>query len=358
MATNETGQVEWDAANCLRVDHATVEAVDALRAAGVRPVLLKGPVIAQWLYADDPSQRAYNDTDLLVAPDDLAPAAEVLDGLGYRPVSASGLRFRHQVPRHARCWFRDRDRAAIDLHRTIHGTERLDPALVWGAAVEQPETVDVLGTRMEVPGEPFRLLHLVLHIRPKDHPGSRAWTDLERAVEVVPDDRWRGAVRLAERLGVAGSTGPLLRLSDRGGELADRLGFLADGRRISGSSTAVTGRRPPGSPRTSSRSPGQIGSASRSSGSRRRPIMCAVGGRSQRPGRPVWRSSTSPDSCWFPGERSRCCAPPAPGPAGEGPCRATADLTADDSAHSARRPVARSLVIPWRRTASVLDTSS
>ena len=57
MATHETGQVEWDAANCLRVDHATVEAVDALRAAGVRPVLLKGPVIAQWLYADDPSQR-------------------------------------------------------------------------------------------------------------------------------------------------------------------------------------------------------------------------------------------------------------------------------------------------------------
>ncbi len=225
MATNETGQVEWDAANCLRVDHATVEAVDALRAAGVRPVLQKGPVIAQWLYADDPSQRAYNDTDLLVAPDDLAPAAEVLDGLGYRPVAASGLRFRHQVPRQARCWFRDRDRAAIDLHRTIHGTERLDPALVWGAAVEQPETVDVLGTRMEVPGEPFRLLHLVLHIRPKDHPGSRAWTDLERAVDVISDDRWRGAVRLAERLGVAGSTGPLLRLSDRGGELADRLGL-------------------------------------------------------------------------------------------------------------------------------------
>lgn len=220
-----TREIEWDAANCLRVDHATVEAVDALRAAGVRPVLLKGPVIASWLYPKDPSRRAYNDADLLVAPNEYPAARDVLAGLGYRPVPASGLRFRHGVTRHAECWFRERDIAAIDLHRTIHGTERFDPGTVWAAATNETETIDVLGVPIDTPGEAFRLLHLVLHLRPKDRPGSRAWTDLQRAIVTIPEERWKRAAQLAAALGVDDQVGALLRLIPAGESLADHLGL-------------------------------------------------------------------------------------------------------------------------------------
>lgn len=220
-----TREIEWDAANCLRVDHATVEAVEEMLRAGVRPVLLKGPVVANWLYSRDPSRRAYNDADLLVAPNEYAAARNVLAGLGYRPVPASGLRFRHGVTRHAECWFRDRDIAAIDLHRTIHGTERLDPGAVWAAATNEAGTVDVLGIPIDTPGEAFRLLHLVLHIRPKDRPGSRAWIDLQRAIATIPEERWESAARLATDLGVHDLVGALLRLIPGGESLADRLGL-------------------------------------------------------------------------------------------------------------------------------------
>lgn len=214
-----------DAANCLRIDVAAVEAVVALRSAGVRPLLLKGPVIATWLWPDEAWCRSYNDTDLLVAPDQLSAAAEVLSGLGYRRIPPSGLTFRHGPPKHAECWFRERDVMAVDLHRTIHGTETLDPSRVWEAAIQQAESIDLLGVSAETPGEAFRLLHLVLHVRPKDGPGTRAWIDLDRAIKTIPLARWRSAVLIADQLGLVGSVGPLLRRSEHGPELADSLGL-------------------------------------------------------------------------------------------------------------------------------------
>src|SRR4051812_37401731 len=95
------GEIEWPAANCLRVDHATVEAVCALRERGVRPILLKGPAVAEWLYAGNPAQRPYNDADLLVAPEPLAVSAVVLTGLGYRCALPFERRLPHGRPRHA-----------------------------------------------------------------------------------------------------------------------------------------------------------------------------------------------------------------------------------------------------------------
>ena len=55
------------AANALLLDLAAARASAALRDAGIRAILLKGPVIARWLY-DDGSERNYGDVDLLVAP--------------------------------------------------------------------------------------------------------------------------------------------------------------------------------------------------------------------------------------------------------------------------------------------------
>ena len=97
--------VENPAANCLRIDVATVEAVRAMREAGVRPLLLKGPVIATWLYADDPARRPYRDVDLLVAVEQFDAARSVLGRLGYRFVSIPRWLHHGYLP-HAECWVR------------------------------------------------------------------------------------------------------------------------------------------------------------------------------------------------------------------------------------------------------------
>lgn len=58
-------------------------AVEALHASGVASVLLKGTALAYSLYPS-PALRFRGDSDLLIAPGDLAAAREVLAGLGWR----------------------------------------------------------------------------------------------------------------------------------------------------------------------------------------------------------------------------------------------------------------------------------
>ena len=72
------------AARTLGVDALAAETIEALRAAGVRSILLKGPALAGWLYGDG-ALREYGDCDLLVDPADTDRAAVVLRELGFRP---------------------------------------------------------------------------------------------------------------------------------------------------------------------------------------------------------------------------------------------------------------------------------
>ena len=55
----------------------------AMRAAGVRPLLMKGAALA-YLHYPEPSLRPRYDTDLLVHPDDRGEVAETMRELGYR----------------------------------------------------------------------------------------------------------------------------------------------------------------------------------------------------------------------------------------------------------------------------------
>ena len=66
----------------LAVDAVTAEVVTALRDAGIRPLLLKGPSIAGWLYGDG-AARPYGDSDLLVSPGSYRPAENALRALGF-----------------------------------------------------------------------------------------------------------------------------------------------------------------------------------------------------------------------------------------------------------------------------------
>src|SRR3954454_817802 len=95
-------------AHALGRDLATAEAVEALRGVGVRSIVLKGPSIARWLY-DDGSPRPYGDSDLLVSPERLGPAASALESIEYSLVLDD--RLAPSGDAHHLMWERDRDGA-------------------------------------------------------------------------------------------------------------------------------------------------------------------------------------------------------------------------------------------------------
>jgi hypothetical protein len=203
------------AAVALAMDVAALEIVELLGRGGLRSILLKGPALARWLY-DDPSERRYNDIDLLVE------AARFRDA--ERALAAAGFRFADHGE-HAHAWIRN-DGASVDLHYTFSGV-RASPDLVWDALVQRTEPLAVSGGTIETLDAPGRALIVALHAA---HHGIRAdkpYRDLLRAVERVEPRTWKEALELAERLDALPSFAAGLRLAPEGAGVADALG-LAD----------------------------------------------------------------------------------------------------------------------------------
>jgi hypothetical protein len=109
-----------------------------LAEAGIRSTALKGPLLGEAIYGD-PGRRLSSDIDLLVAPEQLQTAVEVVRGLGYGVptdyVQACGLPLLHFVLIHERG-----ELPPVELHWRVHWYER-------SFACERllPPTVDPLG---------------------------------------------------------------------------------------------------------------------------------------------------------------------------------------------------------------------
>ncbi|MCW2249594.1 hypothetical protein M2352_005277 [Azospirillum fermentarium] len=101
----------------LTLTAAAVQAVTACRAVGIRSLLLKGPAHST-LFFGRLDSRWYRDIDLLVQPEDLAVALQVLTGLGYATVGNEGG---------AATLHRQQDNATIELHSALDIDERLLP---------------------------------------------------------------------------------------------------------------------------------------------------------------------------------------------------------------------------------------
>ena len=204
----------------LRVDSWTADVVTALRSEQIEPILLKGPAIGRWLYADDPSSRPYADVDLLVSPASQSSAQAILVGLGYElqdgPMPSGD-------EQHARTFERSSDGATVDLHRVLHGMQGLAPQLVWPAVSADTETLTVANVEVTVPSVVVRTLHLALHISPANGPGSKAWNDLRRGLDVVDAKTWDLAGQLARSLGIAHEVGYRLSLMPEAAPLLSRL---------------------------------------------------------------------------------------------------------------------------------------
>lgn len=130
---------------------ALAEAVAALAAVGVTPILLKGIAYAGTLYAD-PAERPMSDIDLLVPAGAIDQAGAELRRLGYWHAGGEHQR----SPRHHALTYKRRD-GSIDLHRHISqaGRTRIELEAVWREAVP----AHVAGARRPSPDHEY-LLHV------------------------------------------------------------------------------------------------------------------------------------------------------------------------------------------------------
>jgi Uncharacterised nucleotidyltransferase len=221
-STDDVERLPWDlfraAVLGLAIDRATAEAVVALRDAGIRAILLKGPSFDAWLYDRD-EPRKYVDIDLLVAGADEQRAERVLEALGYRQRAG---REPETVVEHAKVWVRSRDAMNVDLHRTLIGVnpKGIDP---WEVLAADTDSMQVGGTAVEILSEPARAFHVALHAALPGLNSEKPLVDLSRALERLPISTWEAAAPLAERLGAEAAFATGLRLLPAGADLAAKL---------------------------------------------------------------------------------------------------------------------------------------
>jgi Uncharacterised nucleotidyltransferase len=133
----------------------------ALQPAGIPVILLKGLHLAKWVYPEI-ALRPMGDIDLLLHTDDLARAASILQGLGYRFIRA--FKLEREVHKHQhipRLW--QPGKAVVELHwhiATPGSPLTVDLEGLWRRA----EPVEVAGASALVLSPEDLLLHINYHL--------------------------------------------------------------------------------------------------------------------------------------------------------------------------------------------------
>jgi hypothetical protein len=216
-----------------RLDEAAAETVSSLEAAGIEPLLLKGPALARLLYRPG-EHRSYSDVDLMVAPADLPQARAVLAELGFTNSSDWFNRFTAEAAPetlHGELWARTRklEPVLVDLHWKLEGCE-LAPDLAWERLASHRTAIEVGGRQVAVLDRDALALHVALHAAQHGPGHTRTAADLTRAVERWGPAVWRAAAELAEDLQGTPAFAAGLCLNPAGRELADDLGLPDTGR--------------------------------------------------------------------------------------------------------------------------------
>ena len=212
-------------ARTLAVDALAAEAIVALRDAGVRSILLKGPALARWLYGDG-ALREYDDCDLLVDPRDVKVAGEALARLGFAPLlERSDAYTTTMAPPHAECWTRGAHREQmVDLHVSLFGAHAHDED-VWDELSDGTEPALLAGVSAEVLDAPRRAVMVALHAAANGGAAERSLEDLRRALALASDELWHEAAHVAASIGALESFAAGLRLLPEGREVASWLGL-------------------------------------------------------------------------------------------------------------------------------------
>lgn len=209
------------AARTLKVDRVSGEVIAALEKAGIPCVLLKGPVLAAWLY-DDGTPRMYSDTDVLVPHEKRSAAIATLESLGFEDYSPSGIP--EDRPLHALTFVRPGDRAHLDLHTTLRGVGA-SSAAAWREFSSSSEVFRVGGLDVRIPSRRALALHVVLHAAQHGALEPRPMEDLRRALERVDRADWEGAAAMARALDALGPFSVGLGLLPAGELVRDELGL-------------------------------------------------------------------------------------------------------------------------------------
>ena len=180
---------------------ATAEALDALAAKAVVPVLFKGTALAYAVY-DAPHLRPRGDTDIMVRPGDYAVVQRVLAPLGYvEPVSCQQLlgqaRFVCSTPAGVE--------HALDVHWRISSQTAFADLLTYDELLAGSIAIPALGSRARAAGRVHALLlacvHPVMHHRNAD---LIIWCyDTHLLASQLTDSEWREFADLSSRKRVA-----------------------------------------------------------------------------------------------------------------------------------------------------------
>jgi len=201
------------------VDALTAEVASAFAGEGIGTVVLKGPVLARWLYSGE--VRPYVDCDLMVAPEDRARAVGVLERLGFAehcawmptPLSLDpgGTAFNRPGG------------GMVDLHCQLPGLDG-DPDAIWGRLAASAERQVIAGVELRVPDRDTVLLHVVLHAaHHANQVNGKPLEDLQRALALVEEAAWSSALELARAYQGVPAFAAGLRLLPEGEDLARRL---------------------------------------------------------------------------------------------------------------------------------------
>jgi hypothetical protein len=201
------------------VDALTAEVVGAFGCEGIETLVLKGPVLAKWLYPGE--VRPYIDSDLMVASDDRARAVGVLDQLGfmeYCPWMPTPLSLDPGGTAFSRS-----SGGMVDLHCQLPGLDG-DPDAIWGRLAASAERQVIAGVELRVPDRDMLLLHVVLHAAHHANVvDGKPLEDLRRALARVEEAEWSRALELAREYQGVPAFAAGLRLLPDGKEMARRL---------------------------------------------------------------------------------------------------------------------------------------
>ena len=194
MAAPEVAAASSAVFHVLVLEAAAVEVVRELTDAGVRTLLLKGPVTNRWLYGD-PLARAYGDVDLLVDPQCWSQARAVLR-------QTLDCAHEHALwvhrPDNEEAWIGES--RVIDLHRRLAGV----PAAMEQKAFEQlwRDRQPFCLHRHDLPtlSDHGRMVHLVLHAAQSAN-DARALHELNLGLTLFGPDAWAHAAALAVEWG-------------------------------------------------------------------------------------------------------------------------------------------------------------
>jgi hypothetical protein len=205
------------------IDRLTAEIATALALENIETLVLKGPVIARWLYPGE--VRPYSDSDLMIAPEDWVSAVGVLEYLGF----GEGFRARINHPRMESSPARKlkgtpflRGGDIVDLHSALHGLEG-DPTMIWTSLLERSEHQTIGGVELRVPARDAVLLHICLHAA--QHLGGKRIEDLRRAIRRADGQLWAQALELARTYEGVAQFAWGLQLVPEGQDLVSKLGI-------------------------------------------------------------------------------------------------------------------------------------